>query len=64
MIREEGEVGVRDCKVANYPHEVSACEGQKLGRAKPPSCTALVTKYSGRVSVKGVACETIFLLQL
>ena len=57
MIGEEGGVGVRDCKVANYPHEVSACE-------KPPSCTTFVTKYSGRVSVKGVACETIFLLQL
>ena len=53
----EGEVGVRDCKVADYPHEVSACE-------KPPSCTTFVTRYSGRVSVKGVARKTIFLLQL
>ena len=32
----EGGVGMRDCKVANYPHKVFACEGQKLGRAKAP----------------------------
>ena len=27
---------MRDCKVADYPHEVSACGGQELGRGKAP----------------------------
>ena len=31
-----GGAGVRDCKAADYPHEVSACGGQELGRAKAP----------------------------
>jgi len=45
-----GGAGVRDYKAADYPHEASACEGQKLGGgqklgenplAPPPSSAAL-----------------------
>ena len=28
--------GVRGCEAAEYPHEVSAHEGQELGGLKPP----------------------------
>ena len=28
--------GARGSEAANYPHEASACEGQKLGGLKPP----------------------------
>ena len=28
---EGGGAGVRGCETADYPHKVSACEGQKLG---------------------------------
>ena len=32
----DGGAGVRGCKVADYLHEASACEGQELGGLKPP----------------------------
>ena len=32
----DGGAGVRGCKVADYLHEASACEGQELWGLKPP----------------------------
>ena len=42
--------GARDCKAADYPREVSACEGQELGGAKaplaPPPSTSIALAFS------------------
>ena len=42
--REGGGLGITGCKAANYPHEASMCEDQKMGGGgwrKPPGSAAL-----------------------